>query len=775
MAAVTTELKVLVKAVGKGEVDKLSKSLNDLGSKAAAPANRQFRELSVELKKIQRNSTQSIANLRGYRNAWRDISEQVKIGSREFKVATENAKRLDAQLQKAQGRGGSTLGQRLRRGAQTAGAVAAAGVFGGPEGAIGALIGSAGGPAGAVVGGAIGAQVGGVRQALGGTAEYAASLAKLRIALKGVTTSQQDYENALRFITESTRRFAIPQEIITRQFTKLQASVQGAGGNLEDTKTAFNGIVAATRATGGSLQDIDSALTATAQVFSKGKVSAEELRQQIGERLPGAFTLFAASMGKTPQELDKALEKGEVSLLDFQRFAESIFKKYGETAKVIASSPEAAGDRLAVALSEMNESVGRLLRPIGAAFQEVFTGIVETITAAATALDNVLGISEGAKIKRLSERQNALNEQLGSLQQDLRRARQQRPQADLLGGGGAFGQGPGAVDPTQGGVASILTAIEEIRAERDTVTKQLADAQALIRIREDIKQARPGTGLPGIVPDLSTAGSGKPTDTSERMVNLQVRLGEAIQTQNLELVAQTEYLIRNEGIALKFEAGTITAREQRRLLQISLNKLLKDGIKLREQEKNGAEDFNNTLTKTEQLTKNIAVAFRDNMAQGISDVILKARSLGDVLSNVLKMAANLFIQFGVKTMFSAIPGFDKIIGSANGNVFYQNKVVPFARGGIVNQPTIFPMANGAGLMGEAGPEAIMPLRRGPSGRLGVEAAGGAGGNVVVNVDASGSAVQGDSNQAAQLGKAIGSAVQAELIKQKRPGGLLAGV
>ena len=160
------------------------------------------------------------------------------------------------------------------------------------------------------------------------------------------------------------------------------------------------------------------------------------------------------------------------------------------------------------------------------------------------------------------------------------------------------------------------------------------------------------------------------------------------------------------------------------------------------------------------------------MAQGISDVILKARSLGDVLSNVLRMAADLFIQFGVKSMFSAIPGFDKIVDSANGNVFYKNNVVPFARGGIVNKPTLFPMANGAGLMGEAGPEAIMPLRRGPSGRLGVEAAGGGAGNVVVNVDAGGSAVQGDSPSADQLGKAIGSAVQDELIKQKRPGGLL---
>ena len=93
----------------------------------------------------------------------------------------------------------------------------------------------------------------------------------------------------------------------------------------------------------------------------------------------------------------------------------------------------------------------------------------------------------------------------------------------------------------------------------------------------------------------------------------------------------------------------------------------------------------------------------------------------------------------------------------------------------VDKPTLFPFAKGIGLMGEAGPEAIMPLRRGPSGRLGVEAAGGGVGNVVVNVDASGTAVQGDSNQADQLGKAIGAAVQAELLKQKRPGGMLAGV
>ena len=70
--------------------------------------------------------------------------------------------------------------------------------------------------------------------------------------------------------------------------------------------------------------------------------------------------------------------------------------------------------------------------------------------------------------------------------------------------------------------------------------------------------------------------------------------------------------------------------------------------------------------------------------------------------------------------------------AANGNVFSGGNVIPFASGGVVTRPTVFPMANGTGLMGEAGPEAIMPLKRGPDGKLGV-AAGGGGGGTVVNV------------------------------------------
>ena len=110
---------------------------------------------------------------------------------------------------------------------------------------------------------------------------------------------------------------------------------------------------------------------------------------------------------------------------------------------------------------------------------------------------------------------------------------------------------------------------------------------------------------------------------------------------------------------------------------------------------------------------------------------------------------------------------------ANGAAFASNQIIPYAKGGIVNKPQVFGFSRGIGLMGEAGPEAILPLQRGKGGKLGVIAQGGGTGNITVNVDATGSSVEGDEEQANALGSAIATAIQSELIKQKRPGGLLA--
>jgi lambda family phage tail tape measure protein len=95
---------------------------------------------------------------------------------------------------------------------------------------------------------------------------------------------------------------------------------------------------------------------------------------------------------------------------------------------------------------------------------------------------------------------------------------------------------------------------------------------------------------------------------------------------------------------------------------------------------------------------------------------------------------------GITGLFNPSPsvssGAPFSIGSlyAKGGVFSRGgEVTKFANGGVVSGPTAFPMVNGTGLMGEAGPEAIMPLSRGPGGKLGVMASGG-GSPGVVNIN-----------------------------------------
>ena len=143
---------------------------------------------------------------------------------------------------------------------------------------------------------------------------------------------------------------------------------------------------------------------------------------------------------------------------------------------------------------------------------------------------------------------------------------------------------------------------------------------------------------------------------------------------------------------------------------------------------------------------------------------------GDKLSDALKIVANSMINTtynaAMKPITSHVGGLiaqgvgglvQGILPFANGAPFSQGRVMPFANGGIVRSATPFGMRGGMGVMGEAGPEAIMPLARGPDGKLGVRGAGGAATNIVMNIttpDVLG--FKRSQNQiAAQLSRALG--------------------
>jgi len=197
-------------------------------------------------------------------------------------------------------------------------------------------------------------------------------------------------------------------------------------------------------------------------------------------------------------------------------------------------------------------------------------------------------------------------------------------------------------------------------------------------------------------------------------------------------------------------------------------------------EKSFGQTMREKLKTFRESIKTVQESMADVVVKGIKgmeDALVNFVTTGklnfrDLANSIIKDMARIAIQQSITKPFTNfITG---LFGNANGNAFVDGKVQKYAYGGVVNRPTLFPMANGGiGLMGEQSPEAILPLRRGSNGKLGVQSTGGGLGNIVVNVDASGSSVEGNESQGRELGRLVAVAVQSELLQQKRPGGLLA--
>ena len=168
---------------------------------------------------------------------------------------------------------------------------------------------------------------------------------------------------------------------------------------------------------------------------------------------------------------------------------------------------------------------------------------------------------------------------------------------------------------------------------------------------------------------------------------------------------------------------------------------------------------NDKLDKTIDKTKGIKDAFAEigeTIGSQITDALVWAingtKSLGESAKAILNDLANSLLRMGINSMLGGMFG-----GTGIG------KFLGFANGGRppVGRPSI---------VGERGPELFVPSTAGqiiPNNKM-----GGTTNNIVVNVDASGSSVEGDDNAGKQLGRLIAVAVQSELIQQKRPGGLL---
>lgn len=170
-------------------------------------------------------------------------------------------------------------------------------------------------------------------------------------------------------------------------------------------------------------------------------------------------------------------------------------------------------------------------------------------------------------------------------------------------------------------------------------------------------------------------------------------------------------------------------------------------------------EFRRSLGEAESLGRK----FSASLVSAFEGIAIKGRSLGDVLKSLALSLSNMVLKAAMKPLEQGIGNILSSVlaggfGFAKGGAFQQGMPVPFASGGVIQSPIGFPLANGRlGIAGERGAEAIMPLARGPDGRLGVAASGGnATIHVTMNVTTPDAASfrRSESQVAAMLARAV---------------------
>jgi len=191
------------------------------------------------------------------------------------------------------------------------------------------------------------------------------------------------------------------------------------------------------------------------------------------------------------------------------------------------------------------------------------------------------------------------------------------------------------------------------------------------------------------------------------------------------------------------------------------------------------EKLTKVFEEQRQAQKDLADSIANSMGDALTSIVDGTKSVSDAFKDMARaIIAELYQIYVVKQITGMISGgIDSFMGfnasaSANGNVFSNGNLVPYADGGVVGGPTYFPMNDGrTGLMGEAGPEAIMPLKRGKDGKLGVQAEGGAGDVIIhqnFNFQANGD--ESVKKIIAQQAPAIANMTKKQILDDRRRGG-----
>jgi hypothetical protein len=350
----------------------------------------------------------------------------------------------------------------------------------------------------------------------------------------------------------------------------------------------------------------------------------------------------------------------------------------------------------------------------------------------------------------------------------------------------ALSKAESALSRMQGFGNSLSVALAKAKAEADALATgaDVQSAKTIAGYREQLKQKVDEMRAAGVEESIINA---EKSSASKKITELSGKLAanakERERQRQLEKSGKSaqsdqekyEEFLRKQQAELDLRQKIIGMTDEQTKRAEYHNQLVQKSIELGVEKDEKAiqglmaqYDMVVQLEKRRDIVNDIGDAFEETL-MSVADGSTKIKDAFEKL--MFDIAKMVYQQALVDPAVDALKSFLFAAGGAEvqamGGIHSRGNVVPFANGGVIGGPTLFPMARGIGLMGEAGPEAIMPLKRGKDGKLGI-----AGGNttVVQNFNFSANGDESVKRIIAQEAPKIADMTSASIMDQRRRGG-----
>ena len=602
------------------------------------------------------------------------------------------------------------------------------------------------------------------RRAIAASADYAAL--QQRIAL--LTEDYGENAAALEIAASAAKTFGLSQREAAGGIADIYARLRPMGVSLENIETTFRGFNTAAKLSGASAIEAAGAFRQLSQALGSGRLQGDEFRS-ISEQMPAIMPAISKEMDEPVGKLKKLASEGQITADIVIASLERIEREgAGKIASIMDNSPVQKMKDLQNEVEKLQIAIGDNLIPVALPLTQALTNLLTEFNkldpAIKSAVGSFLSVAAAAVIVGpLLVAIKAVAVKLGITLAVLATAT----------GWGLIAAGITAI-----GVAIHQSGKEARQAKKEfDALLNTGTSTDLIKKQEELTKQLDklvATPVSGTGRAKQAAGKQKQREIKllqDRILELEkeIKIQKGVEERNVELAADAaktpEAIAKaaeqkakseakatssiNEQIALL--KAQLEGKEEEFLLEQEIQKLIAEGEDANEEAIRAAIKKREVLKDQVDAAKELKGVFeelgteiKDSMVEGLKAAIKGTQSLGEAVGNILNRISDKLLDIGLNLAISKLPF--------------------MAKGGPVSRGSSY-------IVGEKGPEVFTPSRSGaivPNDQL-----GGGSTSVVVNVDASGSAVEGEEEQGRELGNMLASVVQAEIVRQKRPGGLLA--